>query len=229
MTKSKDLKRRVRARMQRTGESYTTARAVLLNKKAPETKPALPAVGPPKDWPEVAGVREEAVVAKTEHTWVEWVDILDAAGAYEMRHRDIAAYLNAQHGDMGSWWAQTVTVGYERIRGLRRMSQGRDGQYAANKSRTYPVSVSKLYAMFTPKARSAWMEDAVVKDRTAKKDTSRRVDWHDGTRVHFFFDAKGPSKSTVSIQHVKLESRDDVEARKAFWHEQLDALKRTLG
>lgn len=44
MTKQKHLKRRVRERMQKTGESYTTARLHLLG-----TLQAVPETGPP-DW-----------------------------------------------------------------------------------------------------------------------------------------------------------------------------------
>lgn len=224
MTKDKDQKRLIRARMDRTGESYTAARAALSRKRPP----ALPAAGPEKDWPALAGMSDDAVAAKTGQTWSAWVATLDAAEAHTMSHRDIAAHLREHHGHIGAWWAQTVAVGYERIRGLRDLGQSRDGEYTANKSRTFPVSVQQLYRMFTPKARSAWLEGGIVKDRKAVKDTSRRVDWEDDTRVVFNFVAKGDDKSSVSIQHTNLASRDDVEQRKAFWHERLDALKQAL-
>jgi hypothetical protein len=45
MTKQADFKRRVRARMARTGESYATARSRLLTEQ-----PGTPAAGPAKDW-----------------------------------------------------------------------------------------------------------------------------------------------------------------------------------
>ena len=40
--------------------------------------------------------------------------------------------------------------------------------------------------------------------RTRRKDKSIRVDWEDGTRVQFYFTAKGEAKSQVAIQHRKL-------------------------
>jgi hypothetical protein len=45
MTKQADFKRRVRARMAKTGESYVTARSRLLSER-----PATPAAGPVEDW-----------------------------------------------------------------------------------------------------------------------------------------------------------------------------------
>ncbi len=95
MTKDRDFKRRIRERMQKTGESYTAARARLLSKAGdPATEPR-----PPNDLP----------------------------------HPEIVQRLHAAI-DSG-WWRQTVTVGYERLRGLREPGQRGDGHYEANRSR----------------------------------------------------------------------------------------------
>jgi len=51
MTDKKDLKRRVRARMAKTGESYAAARAQLLAKREPR----------PAEYAELAGMSDEAV------------------------------------------------------------------------------------------------------------------------------------------------------------------------
>jgi hypothetical protein len=60
---------------------------------------------------------DSAVSKQTGRTWAEWVGVLDAARAAEKPHRQIAAYF----ASLGTprWWSQMVTVGYERIRGLR--------------------------------------------------------------------------------------------------------------
>jgi len=55
-------------------------------------------------------------MAKTGRTWAQWVRLVDAVDAYAMPHRDIARHLHDQH-DVDGWWAQTVTVGYERSAG----------------------------------------------------------------------------------------------------------------
>jgi len=41
--------------------------------------------------------------------------ILDKAGAKKMDHKQIVAYLSEQH-QVGPWWQQMVTVGYEQAR-----------------------------------------------------------------------------------------------------------------
>ncbi len=67
MPKQKDLKRRVRSRMKKTGESYTAARTRVIQKKAdakPATKQPQPA-----EFAGLAGYSDETVKAKTGCTW----------------------------------------------------------------------------------------------------------------------------------------------------------------
>ena len=71
-----------------------------------------------------------AIKAKTGCTWERWVGALDYHGAEQMSHREIAALVSTKF-KVGSWWTQTVTVGYERIKGLRARGQRRDGSYEA--------------------------------------------------------------------------------------------------
>src|SRR5438445_11667536 len=104
MPKQKDLKRIVRTRMQKTGESYTAARLQIVKKKE-------------ADYAELAGMSEAAIKKATGRPWAEWVKLLDAAGASSKPHRDIARHVSSL--GVPDWWSQTLTVGYERIRGLR--------------------------------------------------------------------------------------------------------------
>lgn len=227
MPRNKDLKKLIRVRMEKTGESYTTARAVLVTRGLD----ASPYAAPRTEWPTLAGASDAAVEKATGRTWSDWIAVLDAADAWERSHADIARHIAETHPDVGGWWAQTVTVGYERIRGLRDVGQRRGGSYDANKSRTFPVDVSTLFGMFAdPARRAAWLPESegVERVRTAAENKSMRCDWHDGTRVHLYFTAKGPVKSSVSVQHGKLATKDDVETAKALWHSHLDALSAAL-
>src|SRR5512142_490350 len=78
MPRQKDLKRLVRGRMRKTGESYTTARLHIV-------KP-----GPAPDYAAVAGMSNESVEKATGRNWPQWVALLDAQRAIEKSHRDIA-------------------------------------------------------------------------------------------------------------------------------------------
>jgi len=216
MPKNKDLKRLTRSRMKKTGESYTAARVELIKKSK-------------QDLAERAGMSDQMICAKTGRTWEEWVRLLDARGARSMVHRDIADYLYEEHGVPG-WWAQTVTVGYERIRGLRDIGQRRSGEYEASKSKTLPVPLGKLYRAFSvARTRERWLPGVKWTVRTAIADKSMRVTWEDGTSVELYFLAKGPEKSQVAIQHRKLEGKAQAAKAKAYWGERLEELAKVLG
>ena len=225
MTKGKDLKRHVRARMSETGESYTAARLRVLAKKKTKAKQEAHAGPDVSSYPALAGKSDEAVRAKTGKAWAQWVDALDAIGAATLSHRDIARAVVERWPEIGGWWAQSVTVGYERIRGLRAIGQRRtDHSFEAGKSRTFAVPVRALYEAFAVKRRRAQWLDVEPAMRTCRLDTSARMTWPDGTSVIAYFVAKGRAKSTVTIQHAKLASAADVERAKREWSVRLDAL-----
>jgi hypothetical protein len=228
MTRQKDLKKKTRARMAKTGESYTAARAQLLAKRLPPPERPAPEPAPAPDLAALAGMSDAAVRAKTGCDWQKWVGALDHAGAADWSHRAIAAYVEQKYG-LTDWWAQTVTVGYERIKGLRAIGQRRGGAYEANKSRTFAVPVGELYAAWAEaRRRKRWLAEAGLKVRQATPHRSLRITWPDGTSVELWFVAKGDAKSTVQVQHRKLGSKGDAERRKAFWTERLAALAEQL-
>ncbi len=224
MTRDKDRKRIIRARMRKTGESYTTARAHILSK--PKGKqPQARAV----DHAALAGMSDEKIAAKTGRTWPEWVRVLDAEQAATMPHRDVAALVHEKY-HVGDWWSQMVTVGYERLKGLRDRGQRLDGDYEAGKSRTFNVPVKALFEAWADAAtRRRWLDgiDPVV--RTATSPKSIRLRWPDGTIVVAGFLAKGRAKSTVAVQHTKLSDRHALDRAKRYWTDRLDALASLFG
>jgi hypothetical protein len=235
MTTNKDFKRLVRGRMRKTGESYTAARARLISagwagRRAggQAASPFVRASDAKPEYATLAGWTNELVKAKTGCDWDRWVKALDHAKAYQWSHRDIARHIQEKYKTPG-WWAQTVTVGYERIKGLRAIGQRRDGAYGADKSRTYPVPLARLYRGFSDKRnRAKWLPDLDLTVRSATKQKSMRIIWPDGTPVVVFFEPKGSRKSTVYVQHGKLPDKASADRLKAFWGERLDALGEAL-
>ena len=215
MPKQKDLKRLVRARMRKTGEAYTAARLHLVRRREPK-----------RDLAKSAGMSDASVRKATGRDWSEWVRVLDAAGAAQKPHREIARHL-ASLG-LPSWWSQMVTVGYERIRGLRERGQRRGGAYRASKSRTFPVGVERLFHAFASAAmRRRWLPVKLsVRAQTPHK--RMRVVWQDGTVVLAGFVSKGAAKSSVAVEHQGLSGRSAMDAMKKTWSEALDRLAELL-
>ena len=83
------------------------------------------------------GMGDGALVAATGRTWAEWFHLLDAAGAAEWSHPQIAAWLGDAH-DVPPWWRQSVTVGFEQERGMRLPGQRADGTFEVGASKTMP-------------------------------------------------------------------------------------------
>jgi uncharacterized protein YndB with AHSA1/START domain len=249
MTRQKDLKKLTRARMEKTGESYTTARAQLVAKRPTGTPslqvlpPPAPAAAPlattrkaravsstpPPDYAALAGMSDAVIRAKTGCGWQEWVEALDYRGASEWSHRAIAECVGGELG-VPAWWSQAVTVGYERIKGLRAIGQQRSGEWEANRSRTFPVPIAELFrACSDGRARRKWLAESGVVVRKSVPERSLRLTWSDGGSVELWFTAKGPNKSAVAIQHRRLPSQAAADERKAYWGERLDALADHLG
>ena len=171
---------------------------------------------------------DDKIAAKTGRTWQEWVRVLDADEAAALPHRDIAMLVHQKHR-VGDWWAQTVTVGYERIKGLRERGQRRGGSYEATKSRTFDVPVKTLFrAWADDRTRRRWANDVGARVRTATEPKSVRLQWPDGTIVAAGFTAKGSGKSMVALAHMKLPDREALEESRKYWTSRLDALAELL-
>jgi hypothetical protein len=238
MTKQKSFKGRVRARMDKTSESYTAARRQLLAKAGAETDPATSAQpdeppaapAPPVDAHQVElPYSDEVVRANTGRAWDEWFALLDAWGGAERPHPEIARWLVEEHGVPG-WWAQGVTVGYERARGLRAPGQRRGGLFEATASKTVAVPVGRLYEAFTePALRERWLPGATVEIRRAQPAKSVRAGWEDGsTRLVVWFSDRGDAKSQVALAHQLIPDAGTADKLKAFWRERLADLKQLL-
>ena len=172
----------------------------------------------------------EAVLRATGKTAEDWFAILDAAGARDMTHKEIAVLLNTQHG-VSPWWSQHVTVEYERARGMRERHQTMRG-YQVSVSKTLPVPLATLYAAFADvESRGQWLPEAPITVRKDTPEKTTRVTWTDGdsreTGVDVSYYTSGDAKSRITVMHSKLEDAEDVEAR-AYWKAALERLSEYL-
>jgi hypothetical protein len=172
-------------------------------------------------------VSEEAVRAKTGRGWDAWFSLLDDADAATLPHREIVA-LAAEHG-APPWWAQMVTVAYERARGLRQRHERPDG-YAVSVSRTFAAPIERVFDAWDDSAqRPQWLADPGLKVRRTTPPKSLRLTWPDGSAVDLYLTARSAEKTQLALNHRKLTAQEDVAAMRAFWRAQLDALGRHLG
>jgi hypothetical protein len=219
MTEHKSFKRLVRARMEKTGESYTAARANVLRAEEPNGThgPAL-------------ATSDKAIRQRTGRGWEEWFELLDEWGAADRKHREIARWVAAKQGvEPLAWNAQAVAGSYELARGMRVVGEKSDG-FAITATKTVAVSVERLYDAFVDESvRERWLPDGELHERTATKPKSARFDWGDSkTRVNVTFVAKGEAKSSAALEHRRLADADEAERMKAYWRQRVAALKEVL-
>lgn len=221
VTEQKTLKRRVRARMGKTGERYTTARQHLLSAKAK--------ADPPRIVPPQGMTSDDALRSTTGRTWGEWVAILDDWGAETKPHRDIARWLNRDLGVDG-WWAQQITVGYEIVIGRRVVGQRSDGRFSATATRTMAVAVEELIdAVVDEHRREEWLPGAPLRPRRSTAEHTARFDWDDGaSRVVFWFEPLGEAKSRLAMEHERLPDKAETDRMKAYWRAALVRLRDLL-
>lgn len=235
MTTHKTFKQRVRARSAKTGESYTTARQQLIDKadRRPPAPPATPEpttsqLAMPGPDPALLPTPDEAVRQATGRGWDDWFTLLDDWGATGRGHTEIARWLVTEH-DVGGWWAQSLTVGYERARGIRAKHQMATG-FAVTVSKTVSVPVERLRAAFVDAGtRRRWQPDTSMRKRPGRSESTARFDWPDpASVVAVTFDPKGETKSVVAVQHQRLPDARAAERQKAYWRQALVALKESL-
>jgi uncharacterized protein YndB with AHSA1/START domain len=172
-------------------------------------------------------ISNEAVQAKTKKTWDEWFAILDAAGGKEMSHKEIVSVLSKNY-EIDPWWQQSVTVEYEKARGLRQKHEMADG-YQISKSMTIRAPMEKAFAAWLDEiTRAKWLEipDLSIRKSTANK--SIRVIWSDPkSSVEIYFYPKD-DRVQVTLNHSKLPNKDQAEKMKSYWASQLEKMKAFL-
>jgi hypothetical protein len=237
MTQTRKLKKAIRARAKKTGESYAAARRQYLK---PVTTPKVPAR------PKTAGSVGEAAARKaTGHGLDHWFAVLDAFSPGGSKgHAAAAEHLSKDHG-VPMWYCQGLTVAWERARGHRAMNQSCDGDFQVSVSRVLPADLARVGRAITdPKARRAWLKDVepaleralhagLVHEkskglRLVTPERGRlRYRW-DGSVVEIYLYAKPGGKTSVVASNEELKDASAVERRRAIWKDALDGLKEYL-
>ena len=253
MTQQKKLKKAIRARSRKTGESYTAARRHVVQGREPvaasrpEPSPAtIVAAAPSARGRTRARSRtsEAGLIKKTGHGYDHWFAVLDAFGAAAKGHTASAAHLYRDHA-VPSWHCQMVTVAYERERGLRAMNQSCAGDFQVNVSKVVHSSVAEVVDVLRNAPRRAqWLKsadpalvralEAALRGPQAREVKVRdaglarlRYPW-DGGRAEIAIMGKPNGRASVVATMTKLAGPEEVEERRAQWRGALEGLREYL-
>lgn len=213
MTKQESFKRRVRDRMTKTGERYNAARRALIDKSSAGDR----------GWASEPDLSDDTIKQATGRGWDEWRDLLDAWPGRSDGHTAIAGHVHDEYGVDG-WWSQAVTVGYERIAGLRLPYQQPDGTFSAGKSRTVSADPELLRTMLIDdEGRSDLFPGFETELRSRPTSKVLRVAIGPGT-AQFAIDPQPGGRVKVAIQHEHLPSPAEVDNWKSYWSDWLEAI-----
>jgi uncharacterized protein YndB with AHSA1/START domain len=196
------------------------------------------------------GISEESVLQKTGRGWEAWYSLLDDFGVREQGHAAAARLLTDVHGLPG-WWAQTITVSYERDRGLRQPGERADGKFEIFVRRTVPASAERAFAAisraaewdkwFTSGAQLDLEEGGIYRDNDGDQGTViavapprvLRLTWEHPDHgppsiVEFQVESKGPDRCVVTISHEKVAGVEAYKSLKPGWQWAMDSLKHYL-
>lgn len=246
MTRARALKQAIRARAARTGERYTTARRHVLASlaaapSAPAPGEAQPAtvVEAPIQVTKTATTSERRIREKTGHALDHWFGVLDRFGAVEKGHTAAARHLYDTHGVDG-WYAQGITVAYERARGVRAVNQRCDGAFEVSVSKVMAGDVPSVIRRMTGlrlrkrltssdpglvPALGAALDAPASKGFVVRPDGLGRFRYKWGqTTVQMYLTPKPVGKVSVVVTNMRLASSEMVEQRRAAWRSLLASL-----
>ncbi len=180
----------------------------------------------PEGW--TPSMSDEAVKAKTGRGWMGWFIILNRANANAMPHQEVASLLHTKY-DVPGWWAQMITVEYERARGGRKKHETPNG-FSVSMSKTVNVPLAELYAAtVNDKMRARWFPTGAFAVSSRTKDKYFRGPWgKNGARLEIGFYAKGEGKSQITVQVNKMTKEADVERERAAWKKAMEKLQTVL-
>jgi len=164
-----------------------------------------------------------AIEKATNTSWEQWVKKLDAAGAKEMTHKDLARTLYDQldgvvenHG----WWAQGITVAYEQHIGKRVPSQLANGLFELAVSKTIDISRNDLFSLvveyFESKPSLNGREYTKPRSSETPKRSNWRCDFSDGSK--FAATVEGDDiKSKLVLSHTSVPNQADADTWRIYW------------
>lgn len=214
MTRNGSFERRIRERMAKTGEKYDAARRVLIERSEADG---------PRSWASDPEQTDTVIRENTGRGWDEWCDVIDAWPGHTEGHTAVATWLQDEH-EVDGWWAQAVTVGWERITGRRLPGQMADGTFTANRSATITTDHEALREMLLDDNGRADLlpgMDAELRSRPTSMNVRLGLG---GGVVEIAIAPKDDGRVTVTVAHAKLDSRQDLERWRSFWGDWLEAL-----
>lgn len=168
-------------------------------------------------------VDDATVTASTGRGWDDWVSLIDAGPGREAGHTAIATWLREAHG-VDAWWAQAVTVGYERLTGIRRPGQMPDGTFSVSRTRTLTLDVDAFRARLLDDAERRELLGLATTLRSKPGAKSLRFALDDGPGIVAFACDPAGERTRLTVTHERLPDEQAAADWKQRWADWIAAI-----
>lgn len=189
-------------------------------------------------------IHNETYKQKTGKSLTEWIEELDSHQAVDWAHKQVVAHLVDQH-KLDDWWAQTITVEYEKHHGKRILGETQGAGFEVGAQRTFPVDATELWELLvSPAGTALWLGDSIEipleKGQTFSANSShyelrslkdgeklrvRKTSPNESASTIQLYVTPKKSKATLLIHHEKLQGASARAAMKTHWQEVLDKIQ----
>jgi uncharacterized protein YndB with AHSA1/START domain len=185
----------------------------------------------------VTRISEDAITEATGKGWEHWFELLHAANAADLTHKEIVGLLG-ESGVENAWWRQNITSEFEKSIGRREVGSTEDADFQVGVRRTLDVGVDEAWALVTsPAGMREWLGvdgplpgtvGEAIDDPTGGSyelrsiETGKRIRLrhheHDGgqSTIQLTLTEK-PSGTTISFHHENLPHAEAREAKREHW------------
>ncbi|MEE6273150.1 hypothetical protein V2J56_07295 [Georgenia sp. MJ206] len=160
----------------------------------------------------------------TGRTWDDWLRFMDARGAADLDHGQIAAAVHAElegTTESAGWWAQSVAVAYEQHIGRRVRGQRADGTFEVSVSRATPLAMAELMERWAAFAAADGAVRSLVTGEPRVSGTGRRMTWRaaarDGSAVAVTSEPKKNGTASLVATQTKVATPAANEEARAWW------------
>lgn len=192
-------------------------------------------------------VTDASCAEATGRTFGEWAEALDAEG-YAGKRREAIRWLYDLTGRGADvWWATTIWVEYERRRGVVNKKDGLAEGYNICVTKSVAASPEAVFAAFTREAELGWLgasgasEDGIYADDGGNEGVwlrlrpgkDVRLSWRTAgvetqTQVDAAFADSGKGKTGVTLNHARIQTREEADGLRRAWGQAFERLKAQL-
>jgi hypothetical protein len=170
-------------------------------------------------------ISKKSVLKGTGRSWSDWFNLLDGLGANDWSHKEIARALHQDH-DVSGWWAQTITVEYERRIGRREIGQNCRGNFQGAASKTLTGSMNQIFLQWQNYMKNKKEVNGISFKEEPQMTISPkwrywRVKLEDESKVSVIINQKDKDKVKLAVNHENLANAESVSKWKPFWKSRL--------